>query len=238
MNLLITICARGGSKGIPGKNIKVMNGLPLIAYTINSAQEFAEKNPGKVVLSTDSELIKEVASAHGLKSSYQRPADLATDTAGKLAVINDVLLFSEKEDKTTYDFVLDLDITSPLRTQLDLSQAFEKLKNNNEALNIFSVNHAARNPYFNMVEETKNGFVQLAKSGASVLSRQTAPKVYDMNASFYFYKRAFFEEGYVTPITDKSLVYVMDHICFDLDEPHDFTIMEIMMREKLFNFSF
>jgi len=159
MNILITICARGGSKGIPGKNIKLLNGKPLIEYTIISALNFAKIYNAKVVLSTDDDSILSVCNSIGLQTNYRRPADLSTDTAGKIDTILDILLFEEKENNIKYDYILDLDVTSPLRTQLDLIEAFEKLQNDKNALNIFSVNIANKNPYFNMVEKNEKSIL-------------------------------------------------------------------------------
>jgi len=238
MNLLITICARGGSKGIPGKNIKPLNDIPLIAYTIKAAQVFAEKHNADIGLSTDCNEILAVATKYGVNTNYKRPAELATDSVGKIDVIKDLVKFYEGKKNTIYDFILDLDITSPLRTQDDLQNAFNELIVNAKAQNIFSVSPASRNPYFNMVEESEDGYVRLVKDGANLKSRQAAPRVYDMNASFYFFRRSFFQEGYEISVTDKSLPYLMNHVCFDLDEPHDFIIMELMMRNNLFDFKF
>lgn len=238
MNLLITICARGGSKGIPGKNIKKINGKPLISYTIKAAQIFAEKYNADVGISTDSNAIKKVAEEYGLVTQYMRPPSLATDAVGKVDVVKALLEYYEKALRKEYDFILDLDITSPLRTQEDLEDAYQTLIENNAALNIFSVNPAARNPYFNMVEEDSEGYVRLVKEIGKIKSRQAAPKVYDMNASFYFFRRRFFNNGYETSVTDKSLAYVMNHLCFDLDELNDFVIMDLLMRHNLFDFKF
>lgn len=238
MNILITICARGGSKGIPGKNIRNINGLPLIAYSIQTAQQFAIKQKAIIALSTDSEEIKAVAANYDLLTEYTRPLNLSGDKVGKIDVIKDILLFKENQLGLQFDFILDLDITSPLRTVNDLNTALEHLIQNKQAYNIFSVNPANRNPYFNMVEDKGNGYVGLVKEATTIKSRQEAPKVYDMNASFYFYRRSFFDKGFETVITDKSLCHVMKHTCFDLDEPMDFTIMEIMIREELLGFDF
>lgn len=238
MKILLTICARGGSKGIPGKNIKIINGKPLIAYTIASAKKFAVEYEADIVLSTDCEKIKEVAKNYGLETLYTRPSTLATDTTGKIEVIKDILNYTEDLNKTIYDFILDLDITSPLRTQDDLRNAFKILQNNDKALNIFSVSPASRNPYFNMVEMKSDGYFKIVKDLGNIRTRQTAPPVYDMNASFYFYRREYFRSSYNSSITDKSLCFVMDHLCFDLDEPFDFQIMDLIMRHNLLNFEF
>lgn len=233
MSLLITICGRGNSKGIPGKNIRAINGKPLIAYSIDAAKKFAEKFSADIALSTDNEEIKNVAAEYGLATQYVRPAHLATDTAGKKDTITDVLQFEEKQNNKQYSYILDLDITSPLRNQNDLQAAFSILQDNSEAVNIFSVNHANRNPYFNMVEQKENGYYGLVKTGTFV-TRQSAPQVYELNASFYFYRRDYFNQPALHVINDHSLIYVMDHICFDLDHPNDFTFMEfLLMNDKL-----
>ena len=172
---------------------------------------------------------------YGLTTFYIRPKHLALDTSGKIETITDVLLYSEKVNNKYYDYILDLDVTSPLRTIFDLEEALKLIKNDTRAINIFSVNHASRNPYFNMVEKKDNGYYGLVKNG-DFLSRQTSPVVYDMNASFYFFKRVFFKSGYKTSTTDKSLVYIMPHICFDLDYPIDFEFMEYLLEKNKLGF--
>ena len=239
MNILITICARGGSKGIPGKNIKIINGVPLIAYTIELAKKFKKKYNATITLSTDDIEIKKVAEDFGLLTNYARPSFLATDTAGKIDTIKDVLLFEESLIMDRMDFILDLDVTSPLRTFEDIEQALQLLTNKPEAQNLFSVNRAARNPYFNMVEENNNGFYSLAKTNpdGSVMTRQSAPKIFELNASFYWYRRSFFDSGEKSAITDKSIIFEMKHICFDLDHPIDFLFMEYLLQNDKLDFN-
>ncbi len=238
MNILITICARGGSKGIPGKNIKIINGKPLISYTIELAKKIQNKYNASISLSTDDTEIKKVAEDFGIKTDYERPFFLATDTAGKIDTIKDVLLYEENLANKKFDFILDLDVTSPLRTIEDIENALNMLIDRYEAKNIFSVNPAARNPYFNMVEENIMGFYSLVKtnSDGSVMTRQSAPKVFEMNASFYWYRRSFFESGEKSAITNKSLIYEMNHVCFDLDHPIDFLFMEYLFKENKLDF--
>ena len=237
-NILLTICARGGSKGIPGKNIKELNGHPLIYYSLKVAEEFSRKiGNTQIALSTDDDEIKSVVRRISpiTDTDYVRPDFLASDTAGKLDAIVDVKNDMEQKHSIKYDFVIDLDVTSPLRNFNDLNNALNLLKENEQAYNIFSVSPANRNPYFNMVEEQENGFYSLCKTG-KFLTRQSAPKVYDMNASFYIVKETFFEENFKTVITDKSLVYEVPHLCFDLDHPIDFEIMSFLMENEKLDF--
>lgn len=228
MEILVTLCARGGSKGIPGKNIRLINGQPLIALSIHIAKDFAKKYGADIGLSTDAEEIKQVAAQYGVETSYSRPEKFATDHAGKLGAIIDLMQFEEERKHKKYDYVLDLDITSPLRNLQDLESAFAILQQDEKAVNLFSVNTANRNPYFNMVEQQPSGYYDMVKKG-TFLTRQSAPPVYDLNASFYFYKRTFFDLGYSTAINPFSLVYVMPHICFDLDHHIDFEFMEYLI---------
>jgi len=240
MKGLVTICARGGSKGIPGKNIKLINGKPLINYSLAVAEELSKKYDLDIFLSTDSQEIKDVVKASAFSEvniEYVRPDFLANDTAGKLDAIVDVYQFAEKATNVNYDFVIDLDVTSPLRTADDLATSVELLFNNHEALNLFSVSPANRNPYFNMVEEKDNGYYDLCKKG-QFLTRQSAPRVFDMNASFYIFKKKFFSGNHKTVIAEKSLIYEVPHLCFDLDHSIDFEFMSFLLENKKLDFDF
>ena len=117
-NLLITICARGGSKGVKGKNTRSLVGKPLICYTIKQAKEWGR---GKhIVVSTDSEEIAQVAKEFGVEVPFIRPAELATDISGKISAIRHAFIASEKIYREKYDMVMDLDVTSPIRKVSDL----------------------------------------------------------------------------------------------------------------------
>lgn len=236
---LITICARGGSKGIPGKNIKILNENPLIYYSIKIAENFKRKFPNTdILLSTESLEISNVVKSisNEVDASYERPANLAEDSTGKIETISDVYKYAQNKYNYKYSYIIDLDITSPLRNLEDLINALNLLKSSSEALNIFSVSPANRNPYFNMVEKLENSdFVKLSKQG-NFLSRQSAPKVFDLNASFYIYKNQFFIENKTHPVTDKSLAYIVPHICFDIDHLIDFEFMAHLMKEDKLDF--
>jgi len=238
MRILITICARGGSKGIPGKNIKLLNGKPLISYSINTARLFQNAFDGvSVVISSDSDEILSIAADYGLHSDYRRPEYLGGDSVGKIDVIEDVLKFTEAAEKDKFDYVLDLDVTSPLRNLKDLTDAFQILKSRPDALNLFSVSPANRSPYFNMVEQKEDGFFsQVKKPVDMIFTRQSAPKVFDMNASFYFYSDAFFSLGYRSAITERSMIYVVPHICFDLDQQIDFDFISYLLANNKLDF--
>ena len=238
MNILITICARGGSKGIPQKNIKLIAGKPLIAYTIEVANKFRKEFANTTIaLSTDSLEIKNIASVYGLETDYIRPDYLSGDTIGKIDAIKNVLSFYEKANDIRYDYILDMDVTSPLRNLEDISNALLLIEKDKNALNIFSVSTPDRNPYFNMVEKQSNGYYSLVKKNEGlVLTRQSAPEVYSLNASFYIYRHDFFDLECKGAITDRSIVYLIPHICFDLDNLIDFKFMSFLIENNKLDF--
>ena len=237
--ILITLCARGGSKGVPMKNIKPLCGKPLIQYSIETARKFAKNKlfDCTLALSTDDDLILQKANELGLNTTYIRPEYLSTDTAGKVETIAHLLDFEEKIANSTFDYVLDLDVSAPLRTVEDLTNAFQIIENDTNAFNLFSVSKAHRNPYFNMVELGEDGYFKLIKKlPNAILSRQKAPIVYDLNASFYFYKRVFFENGFKSVLTERTLIYEVPHVCFDIDHQIDFEIMEFLISNNKLGF--
>lgn len=237
-NLLMTICARGGSKGIPGKNIRRVAGTPLIVYSIRHALAYAKQTGADVELSTDSDDIKKVATNAGLKTDYIRPSELSTDLVGKLETIQHVVRESEKRRKKSYDMILDLDVTSPLRTIDDLDAALTMMDENPKARNLFSVSYPKHNPYFDMVEPNAEGFYELSKKpSAQMTARQQGPRVYELNASFYYYRRAFFEESPLV-LMKNSLAYVMPHMCFELDDMQEFALLEYLITQKKLDFPF
>ena len=220
---------------MPGKNIRTLNGIPLIAYSIKMAERFLNKmGTGIIQLSTDSEDIKEIAALYGLDTTYTRPKTLAGDETGKVDVMAAALEYAEATHGCSFEYLLDLDISSPLRTLSDLVEAFALLEKEKKALDIFSVNRAGRNPYFNMVELKESGYFGLVKElPARLNTRQSAPVVYDMNASFYIFRRDFFEQGLRSVITESSIIYAMNHICFDIDDLDDFRTMECLIENNI-----
>lgn len=227
-NILVTICARGGSKGIPGKNIKPVGGRPLLAYTADIAKKYVAKTGADIALSTDSDAIRQVAEECGIVCDYRRPDYLADDVIGKPEAIRDVMLWAEKAHNKRYDYVLDLDVTSPIRTLADVEKCVEMMLERPDALTVFSVSPCGRNPYFNMVEEKKDGFCKVVCEGIYT-ARQQAPKVYDINGSIYVYAREALDKEFPRAVTDRTLVYVMDHLCFDLDEPGDYDYLAYLL---------
>lgn len=235
-NILISVCARGGSKGIPGKNLKDLNGKPLIDYTLTFIEKLKESLEFDLYFSSDDQQIVN----HLIKKGYNVPdireKKLAKDHTPKIDVIRNALLNAENHFRKSYDYVIDLDVTSPLRNVKDIVEAFAQLKKDQNALNIFSVSRSRKNPYFNMIEKKEDGYFKKVISKDEITGRQQTPVVYELNASFYILTKAFLEGDYRKMVTDKSLIYEMPHLCFDIDEPIDFQLMEAVLKNNLFQF--
>jgi len=182
MSTIATICARGGSKGLPGKNLRPFAGQPLIAHTI--AQALACSAIEGVYVSTDDDAIAEVALASGALVPYRRPAELATDTAAKLPAIEHLVAHLERGGLRVTTIV-DLQPTSPLRTQGDLEAALAVARDCELAV---SVSEPSHNPYFSLVEQGADRTLQLSKA-ASHVRRQDLPPVWGLNGSIYVWRR-------------------------------------------------
>ena len=230
MKIVATICARGGSKGVPGKNIRLLCGKPLIVHTIEVAKKCQLIN--RIIVSTDAPEIAEIAKASGAEVPFLRPKELATDDAPKLTAIKHAIQFLESGEGYHADIVVDLDSTSPLRTEKDI-EACVRIVMDEGADNVFSVTKAHRNPYFNMVEVI-DGKVQLVKQLAqAVIRRQDAPQVYDLNASIYVWKReALMNNDSI--FLERTKIYVMPEWTTDIDNEVDFEFVEFILEKGMY----
>lgn len=229
-SVLCTICARGGSKGVKGKNTRNLLGKPLIAYTIEQAID--SKLFDHVVVSTDSDEIATVSQRYGANVFFKRDAQLASDTAGKLEVIRDAFIRSEEYYRKKFDYLVDLDATAPLRFVSDIVNAFKQFLDNDNG-NLISAMPSRRSPYFNLVEIDDNGIVSPAKKlECPVIRRQDAPKSYDMNASIYIWKRdVILNEESI--FLNKTGLYIMpEERSIDIDSILDFEFIEFLMRKR------
>jgi len=228
--LLCTICARGGSKGVKNKNIRLLNDKPMIAYTIEQAIE--SELFKHIVVSTDSQTIADVALEYGAEVFFKRSPKLSSDTAGKLDVIRDAFLRSEKYYNIQFDSIIDLDATAPLRDVDDIINAYNQfLRDNND--NLITAMPSRRSPYFNLVEIDKKGKVTLAKHlDKPIVRRQDVPKSYDMNASIYIWKRDALLNNDTIFLENTGLYVMPEDRSIDVDTELDFEFVEFLMRKK------
>lgn len=221
------IGARKGSKGVPGKNVRLIAGKPLIDWSLD--QLLAHPRVDAVVVSTDDEALYAHAVARGCLPIGLRPAHLATDTAGKWGVWQHALQASEPLMKGPATAFLDLDCTSPLRLMQDIDGALDLFAAEAPDM-VMSCCEARKNPYFNLVEPDATGALHVSKPlPGGVVARQQAPKVYEHAASTYVVAPDYLRrsgglwEGRVIP-------YLMPaERCIDIDSPFDFDLVEWLL---------
>ncbi len=225
---LYIIPARGGSKGIPRKNIKPLAGTPLIHYSIAVARELAVDD-SHVIVSTDDEEIAQVARLSGLEVPYMRPAHLATDTAGSREVILDAMDYADKCG-IDYDNVVLLQPTSPLRTIKDV-EACQALYSNDVDM-VVSVVEADVNPYYNCFEtDSKTGFIHVSKGDGHYTRRQDAPKVWEYNGAVYVINPHSIRTMTMGEFSRKVPSEMPRSRSVDLDTSLDWAIAEVVMNE-------
>jgi N-acylneuraminate cytidylyltransferase/CMP-N,N'-diacetyllegionaminic acid synthase len=230
MKRLCTICARGGSKGIKGKNLLPLNGIPLLVHSLNHAKDTHLFDV--IAVSSDSEDILQVASDWGCEFLIQRPSDLASDEAAKLPAIRHCVSEVERLTGTSFDTLVDLDATSPLRNCDDIRGAVA-LVENNKAGNVITVTRARHSPYFNMIEVDENNVLKLCKQTTQAIKRrQDAPECFDMNASIYVWSHESLF-GRKTLFNADTRAHVMpEERSVDIDSELDFLFVEFLMKRK------
>ena len=229
--MLALIPARGGSKGIPGKNIRRLAGKSLILYTIDFARQlFVDED---ICVSTDSTEIAEVAKSSGLKVPFVRPAELARDSAGSYEVIRHALKFY-KDRGRSYDVVALLQPTSPFRLRVHYREALAQFTGDLDM--VMSVTRTKSNPYYLLMEENAAGYLEQSKPG-NFLTRQEAPVVYEINGSIYLCNTRSLDKYSSFNEFPGVRKYVMDDIySVDIDRELDWQYAEFLAQNGLISF--
>lgn len=221
------IFARGGSKGLPGKNIRPLAGKPLLQYSIDTA--LASPSISQVFVSTDDAAIASVAISSGAVV-IERPAELATDTSPEWLSWRHAIEWAT-EYYGVFDGFISLPATSPLRSVSDVEAAIAKRHEQNADICI-SVTPANRSPYFNMVKETVDGWVELVNKPADdVARRQDAPQVFDITTVVYATTPAFVLENYGLFSGKVTSIEVPKERAVDIDDIYDFKLAEAIVGE-------
>ena len=227
-NILVIIPARGGSKGIPRKNIKPLAGKPLICHTLDAARTIVDD--ANICVSTDDKSIVEVVEQYGIHVPFLRPAELAGDTAGTYEVLLHALNFYETQGKK-FEIIILLQATSPFRTGRHIQEA---LRHYTPAIDmVVSVKEAESNPYYSCFEENKDGLLEISKGNGHYTRRQDCPPVYEYNGAIYIINPQSLKK---TPLSQfsKRVKYVMDkEHSIDLDTMLDWKMAELMIQEKI-----
>ncbi|HEY4164827.1 MAG TPA: acylneuraminate cytidylyltransferase family protein [Dongiaceae bacterium] len=233
MTVLCVIGARGGSQGLPGKNLRPLLGKPMIAWTIEQA--LATPEIDRVVVSTDSDAIAEAARAAGAQVPFMRPADLANDSAGKFQVWQHALQACEAHYQEQYEMLVDLDCTNPLREPADVSGVIAQFRQSRPrgVDAVFTVCPARKNPYFNVVEPDASGALRISKKlSAPVVARQAAPAVFDIVGSVYILTPEYLRRANTLMEGHTEGYDIGQEKSLDVDSAFDFMLIECLMKHR------
>lgn len=224
MKYLAVITARGGSKGIPGKNIKPLGGKPLILHTIDAARKvFADY---RVYVSTDSQEIKEVVESSGLEVPFLRPVELATDISSSEDVLKHAITQAAQRG-LVFDAVVLLQPTSPFRNEEHIQAAIKQFEKHPDSL-LLSVTEAKENPYYTLMEEDSEGFLQKCKE-AAFTRRQECPTVWNVNGAIYIFSTDQFKTFGLKNM--KKMKYPMNKVSsIDIDDVDDWFLAESLLK--------
>lgn len=227
MKSLVIIPARGGSKGIPHKNIKPLNGKPLIYYTIDVARQIVDDED--ICVSTDDPEIIQCVEDYGLKVPFTRPAELATDKAGTYGVLLHALNFYEQQG-IHFDNIILLQNTSPFRSAKQVEEAMKLYRQDIDM--VVSVKECSANPYYNVFEEDEDGFLNISKGDGSITRRQDAPIVYEYNGAIYIINSESLKQSDLGHFKHR-IKYVMDDMSsIDLDTMFDWRMAEMIIKDN------
>jgi len=225
--ILALVPARRGSKGIPDKNIKMLDGKPLIAYTIGAAKK--SKYIDAVIVSTDSKKIAEISQKYGAEVPFIRPKELATDSAKSINVILHAMNWIENHTNKKYNYLILLQPTSPFRSSMDIDKAIEEIINKEKDA-LVSVCEVSENPYWMKVIDEEGNLKDFIEGEENYSRRQDLPKVYILNGAIYIAKWEVLKE-------DKSFYrrecrpFIMSkEKSLDIDNPLDFEFAVFLMK--------
>ena len=223
---LVVIPARKGSKGIPGKNRKLLNGKPLIQYSIDFALENFDRT--QIYLSTDDEVILQIAEQNGIMATELRPSHLATDQASMQEVLKYIITKQEAVGNNYQGLIL-LQPTSPFRRSLDLIAMLKLFDDSVEM--VVSVKESKLNPYVNLFEENEEGFMLKSKN-STALNRQESPKVYAYNGSIYLLKINALKSTNISDFTKVRKFIMPIEFSVDIDDSIDWEFAEYLIHSK------
>lgn len=229
--MLAVIPARGGSKGLAGKNIRPLAGLPLIAHSIALAKLCPQIT--RLVVSTDAEDIAAVARHFGAEAPFMRPAELAQDDTPMWPVLRHALQTIEQDENRQYDFLLLLDPTSPGRLPEDIAGALKKLQTQSKAAGIIGVSQPEFNPIWHCVVEENGWMKNLIDAARKYNRRQDIPAVYRINASLYIWRADFVRRARAWRQAPQLIYEIPEARAVHIDDLHGFEMAELMIHHGL-----
>jgi len=227
MKAVAFIFARGGSKGLPDKNIRILGGKPLIAWSIEHA--FAVKRIGRVIVSTDSEEIAAVAREYGAEVPFIRPEELARDDSSEWLAWRHALNYLREKTGELPEVMVSIPTTAPLKQIIDIENCLDEYEKGDADM-VITVTDAHRSPYFNMVKRNADGTVGLVNpSQSAIVRRQDSPVVYDMATICYVANPEFVMTHNATFEGRVKAVLVPVERAIDIDTLLDFQITESLL---------
>lgn len=222
------IFARGGSKGVPGKNIRPLAGKPLIAHAIEAGEKSGQL--GRIIVSTDDAGIAEVAKKHGAEVPFLRPAELAGDTSPEWAAWQHAIEAVGGPD--SFDLFVSLPATSPLRSAEDVLRCIKEFREN-ECDMVVTCREAARHPSFNMIKMNDDGLASLVMPlNGGISRRQDAPTVFDMTTVAYVARPEFIMTHKGAFEGKVRAVVIPEERALDIDTELDFAFAEFLMARQ------
>jgi N-acylneuraminate cytidylyltransferase len=221
--ILAVVPARGGSKGLAGKNIRPLAGLPLIAHSLRLAKMCPEI--ARTIVSTDDTAIADVARAHGGVVPFMRPAELAQDDTPMMPVLTHALREMNRMDATSYGSVLLLDPTSPGRIPEDVARAAQLLEADPNAAGVIACSKPTFNPFWVGVVE-KGGYMEPAFSGDAYTRRQDVPPFKRINGALYLWRADFIAGGKSWRDAPQIALEMPEARAFSIDDLHEFQVAE------------
>lgn len=224
MKVLAIIPARGGSKGLPKKNIKQLGDKPLIGWSIEAAKN--SKLVDKVIVSSDNEEIISISKKYGAEIPFVRPEELASDTANTKDVLVHAINFL-REQNEQYDYIVLLQPTSPFREEGIIDKAINKAVNTGADM-VVSVKETSSNPYYVLFEENEMGFLKQSKK-STFTRRQDCPTVYEYNGSIYVINTSSLLENDSLNFSRTVKLVMDDFHSVDIDSQFDFDFAEFLI---------
>jgi len=227
MKYIVLICARGGSKGLPGKNIKPLNGIPLIGWSINIAKQIDRVS--RIIVSTDSEEIAKVALKYGAEVPFMRPKELAQDDSPEWLVWKHAIKHVESYGNEDIDAIIVLPVTAPLRSVKDVNSCID-LFEESEVDSVITVSEASRSPYFNMIVNNDSGYASLViPPKDQITRRQDAPEVFDMTTVAYVVNTNVVKQSNSIFEGKVKSIIIPQERSIDIDTLLDFKIAECLV---------
>jgi len=227
------IFARGGSKGVPRKNIRTLAGKPLIAYAIETAKQ--SRYIDRVIVSTDDREIAEIAKRFGADVPFLRPPELAGDRSPEWLAWRHAIQAVQKESGKLPEIFVSIPTTSPLRNVTDIDRCISCLQETDADI-VITVKKADRSPYFNMVTLDENGLAKVVmQTGTTLVRRQDAPIVYDMTTVAYAARSQYIIQADCIFSGRVRAVEVPSERAIDIDTELDFRIAEFLISDRKSN---